>query len=335
MVLSAEGTLSPGVAAPDPIQARFTALPDGAGHYESFYLKACHPSAPLGVWIRYTVHRRPGAAATGSLWFTLFDASVAGPLARKLTVPDPQAGGGDWIRVGEDRMADGLAAGTVEDVSWELGFESAEPPLFHLPRDWMYTARLPRTKLLSPRPAATFSGRVVAADRELSLDGWRGMVGHNWGAQHAERWIWMHALTAEGSWLDVALGRVRVGPVTTPWIASGALSLAGERIQLGGPGRRTRVREAPDRCSFELAGAGGVRVSGDVSAARKDFVGWVYADPDGPEHHAVNCSIADVRLTVRRKDGAPSELSVTGGAAYELGMRERDHGMRIQPYPDG
>jgi hypothetical protein len=28
-------------------------------------------------------------------------------------------------------------------------------------------------------------------------------------------------------------------------------------------------------------------------------------------------------------------LALRGGAAYELGMRERDHGMEIQPFPDG
>ena len=27
--------------------------------------------------------------------------------------------------------------------------------------------------------------------------------------------------------------------------------------------------------------------------------------------------------------------AVAGGAAYELGMRERDHGIEIQPHPDG
>ena len=48
-------------------------LARGAGHYESFYLKACHPSEPLGLWIRHTVHKRPGADPRGSLWFTLFD----------------------------------------------------------------------------------------------------------------------------------------------------------------------------------------------------------------------------------------------------------------------
>jgi hypothetical protein len=72
-----------------------------------------------------------------------------------------------------------------------------------------------------------------------------------------------------------------------------------------------------------------------VSAARKDVVGWVYADPDGSEHHTANCSIADMQVSVEGTGAAPVELVVEGGAAYELGMRERDHGIPIQPFPDG
>jgi hypothetical protein len=127
---------------------------------------------------------------------------------------------------------------------------------------------------------------------------------------------------------------VRIGRWTTPWVGSGALSLGGRRERLGGPGRKLRVRETPEQCDFLLTGRG-LRVRGTVEAPRKDFVGWVYADPEGPEHHTVNCSVADMRLTVERDGAAPAELAVPGGAAYELGMRERDHGMPIQPFPDG
>ena len=76
-------------------------------------------------------------------------------------------------------------------------------------------------------------------------------------------------------------------------------------------------------------------VRGSVEADRKDFVGWIYADPDGGEHNTVNCSIAHMRLTVQRDGQPPLELDTAHGAAYELGMRERDHGMPIQPFPDG
>lgn len=330
------------MASPHPTEARFPQLPAKAGAYESFYLKLCHPAEPLGAWIRYTVHKRPGAAPTGSLWFTLFDRGADGPRACKVTSTELSSASGDWIRIGEARLGEGVASGEAGSdactASWRLRFETAEPPLFHLPSDWMYTAGLPKTKLLSPSPAARFDGRVTIDGREITVDNWGGMVGHNWGAQHAERWIWLHGLGFEGAgdatWLDAAIGRIKLGPLTTPWVANGALSLDGRRHALGGLGKRSEVHESPDRCRFTLPGAG-LKVRGEVEAPRKDFVGWIYADPDGSEHNTVNCSVADMTLTVERDGGPPVELQVEGGAAYELGMRERDHGMEIQPFPDG
>jgi len=329
------------MAAPDPTAARWPGVASKAGHYESFYIKACHPAEPVGAWIRYTIHKPPDASPKGSLWFTLFDRSAAAPTASKVTLPDPQTGGGDWIRIGEARLGEGSASGSASsdahEVDWELRFSSDEPPLFHLPRGWMYTAPLPRTKLLSPAPAARFEGTLRVDGRELAVDGWRGMIGHNWGAEHAERWIWMHGLVDNGgkpAWIDAALGRIKLGPWTTPWVGNGALSLDGTRHALGGPGRRVEVKETPEACEFTLPGKG-VRIRGRVGAERKDFVGWVYADPDGPEHHTVNCSVADMNLIVERDGQGARQLDVVGGAAYELGMRERDHGVAIQPFPDG
>lgn len=312
-----------------------------AAGYESFYLRACSPDGGLGVWIRYTVHRAPGRGPTGSLWFTLFDADA--PTAAKVTVPGPATGDGDWLRIGEARIRPGSATGAVSvpdgaAVTWDLRFTGAEPSR-HLPKAWMYRAPLPKTKAVSLHPVARFDGTVTVDGRTLDLSGWPGMVGHNWGSQHAERWIWLHGMNFAGqpedTWLDVVLGRIKVAGLTTPWIASGVFSLDGERHALGGPGRvrHTKVNEAPDHLEFELPGAG-VRLSGRVAAPRERFVGWVYADPDGSEHHTVNCSIANLTLAVDRPGAAPLELSAPGLAAYELGMREHDHGMTIQPFPD-
>jgi hypothetical protein len=325
-----------------PTQAKFPRVAPSAGHYESFYLRACHPAGRLGVWIRYTVHKRPQGRPQGSLWFTLFDASAEGPVASKVTVPEPATGTGAWIRVGDSRFGEGEAVGAAPseacDAAWELRFRSDEQPFYHLPARWMYRARLPRTKLLSPLPLATFDGRLTVDGRELAVDGWPGMVGHNWGAQHAERWIWIHGLgfadQPKATWLDLAIGRVAIGPVTTPWIANGALSLEDQRLRLGGPGRRLEVDEGPDRCEFAIPGRR-LSLRGTVGAPRKDFVGWIYADPDGPDHNVVNCSIADMQLSVERPGRPAVELRATGSAAYELGMRERDHGVQVQPFPDG
>lgn len=321
----------------DDTTARF---PRMAGGYESFYLRACRPEGGLGLWLRHTVHRRPGHPPTGSVWFTLFDADAAAPVAAKVTVRDPTTGSGDWIRVAGARIGVGGAAGRIAldggtSAAWELSF-TGEPALRHLPRGWLYRAPLPRTKSISLHPAARFDGTLTVAGRTIDLAGWSGMVGHNWGSQHAERWIWLHGLAPGGAWLDVVLGRLRLAGRTTPWMASGALCLEGERLRLGGPlrTRTTTVDEAPDRVDFALPGRD-LLVTGRAEAPRERFVGWIYADPDGSEHHTVNCSIADLTLTVARRGRPPVSLRVAGTAAYELGLREHDHGLPIQPFSDG
>ncbi len=171
---------------PDLSTARFPRVQLAAGHYESIYLKASHPDEPLSIWIRYTVHKRPRQAPLGSLWFTLFDGRAEQPWAVKVTTAEVGADAGELIHVGDARFEQKRVAGTASaegrDAEWELTFESSEPPFHHLPRDLMYRAPLPRTKLLSPFPDARFTGEVRAGDRVVDITGWRGMVGHNWGA---------------------------------------------------------------------------------------------------------------------------------------------------------
>lgn len=325
-------------------EARFPATKPAAGHYESFYIKATRPGGGQGVWIRHTVHKRPGQDPTASLWFTLFDAEADGPQATKVTLPASAlaAPTAAYIRVGESLLEPGRARGNASTESltanWDLEFSSPHGAFHHLPYSWLYSAPLPRTKLLSPYPGATFTGSLTVDGTEIDVDRWPGMIGHNWGAEHAERWIWIHGADFRGGegFLDIAAGRIKVGPLTTPWIANGILSLDGEEIRLGGLDRirSTRIDEHPTSCEFELAGQG-VTVRGRVSSEPRDFVAWIYADPDGPEHNTVNCSVSDLELTVERKGAGPRRIEAIGAAAYELGMRETDHGIPLQPYPDG
>ena len=94
------------------------------------------------------------------------------------------------------------------------------------------------------------------------------------------------------------------------------------------------MHETPESAEFVLPGKG-MKVRGKVGAPREQFVGWIYADPDGSEHNTVNCSISRMELSVEREGAAPLSLVTEHGAAYELGMREKDHGTPIQPFPDG
>jgi hypothetical protein len=150
----------------------------------------------------------------------------------------------------------------------------------------------------------------------------------------------MHAARLEGAgetaWLDAAIGKIRLGPLTTPWVANGVLSLGGRRHRLGGIERvrSTEIEESPTGCRFVLPGRD-LTVRGSVTAPPESLVGWLYADPDGPGHRTVNCSIAAMRVEAIRPGTPALELATGFSATYELGMRERDHGVPIQPFPDG
>jgi hypothetical protein len=326
-------------------EARFDALDRGAGHYESFYLKATRPGGGQGLWIRHTVHKRPGEEPTASIWFTLFDAEAARPRATKLTVPGAElsAPPGGYIRVAKAELAPGSARGEIAtgdlSASWELEFASEVDAFHHLPYEFLYNAPLPKTKFLSPYPDAHFNGTLSIDGERLDLEAWPGMIGHNWGTEHAERWTWIQAnefREAGGVLFDAALGRIKVGRLTTPWVGNGVLRIDGEEHRLGGFDRvrSTKIDDDPTSCDFELTGKG-IRVRGRVGSEPRNFVGWIYADPVGPEHNTLNCSISDLELSVERKGSAPRRLESIGAAAYEIGMRETDHGIPLEPHPDG
>lgn len=323
-----------------PVDAVFPGAPRRAGMYESFYLRAVSPEDPVSVWIRYTVHKRPGQPPRGSVWCTVFDATRGRPFVAKLTTDDLRVPTEGWIAVSDSRMSTADAQGTCGQASWSLRFTSAEPELRHLPKSWMYRAPLPRTKLSSPLPAARFNGTLELDGREpIELRDWPGMVGHNWGAEHAERWIWLHGVgfaEEPEAWLDLAIGRLRVAGRMTPWVANGALSLEGQRHRIGGLGARgLLVAETARTCKLTLPAAGGLVLDARVEDPAESVAGWRYADPDGSEHDVANCSIAALELTLRQPGGPSRTLHTPHGAVYELGMREHDHGVPIAPFADG
>jgi hypothetical protein len=328
-------------------RAMFASARTRARLYESFYLRAVSPSEPVGVWIRYTVSKAAGREAVGSVWCTVFDARRGRPYMHKRGGERPRVPADGWIALGDGAIGPEHAHGSCGAARWSLRFCTRERELRHLSPAWLYRAPLPRTKLTSPAPAASFDGVLELDGRApIELRGWPGMVGHNWGSEHAARWIWLHGIAfagAPGAWLDVALGRLALAGRLTPWAASGVLSLDGARHRLGGVAARgTRVSESPAGCALALAGADGLTVRAQVDVPTEAAAGWRYADPGGRrtsaperEHDVVNCSVAALALTVARPGGAATILRSEHGGVYELGMRERDHGVPIAPFADG
>ncbi|MFO0751102.1 MAG: hypothetical protein U1F43_36320 [Myxococcota bacterium] len=49
----------------------------------------------------------------------------------------------------------------------------------------MYTAALPKSKMMTPAPRAVFDGSLTVDGEVLDVRGWVGLRGHNWGREHA------------------------------------------------------------------------------------------------------------------------------------------------------
>jgi hypothetical protein len=300
------------------------------GRYESWFVSARDPAGPRALWVRHTRTWPPeprsdagGGGAEGresvGLWCTLFEPE---PNAVKQTLsafpPDALAG---------PRGFRGAARAGGHAAEWELALAGEEPPLRLLRPALLYRTRLPRTKTEAPLPDGIVTGRLTFDGRRVEIAGWRATVGHNWGAEHAERWVWLHADLEDG-WLELVLARIRLGRTLTPWLGGGALSLGLHRLAVGGPGRRARVAAAPGRLDARV---GGVRAA--VDAPLEHTVAFGYGDPaGGPGREVLHAAAATFRVRVERRGRPPLELAGTG--AYELGSRDAGGAVPLQPYLD-
>ncbi|MCW3015655.1 MAG: hypothetical protein JWO02_2747 [Solirubrobacterales bacterium] len=328
---------------PHPLtRARFPELDAG---YESWFIRAADPAGGRAVWLRYTVHQGPGHGPVGSLWLTFFDRSADGPVALKESHPDapPVAReGASYVRIGDSVIGLGRADGRITAppgaARWTLRFDTGEPPALGLPAEAMYGWPVPRAKPVSIHPATTLHGELEVGGQRIDLEGWRGCVGHNWGPEHTPEWVWMQAIGFDedaGAWLDCAFGRVRLGPVLTPWLGSGWLHLDGTRHKLGDARGliATRVDPHAGGCTFRLAGSG-LTVTGTVDAPTPASIAWRYSDPADTERLVVHCSIAGLQLRVTGAGGAPRVLTLVDGAGYEHGSRRPTAGVVVAPFTD-
>jgi hypothetical protein len=228
----------------------------------------------------------------------------------------------------------GRAAMGGRTARWDLAVTGGQPPLRPLRPTALYRAPLPRTKLEASVPDGLVTGTLKFDGRTVGVSGWRGTVGHNWGSEHADSWVWLHAAgfgAAPEAWLELVLARIRVGRARLPWTAMGALSLGGEPIPLGGLGRRPLVAAQPGRLAAAIPSPG-ARLQVNVTTADENAVVVPYTDPSGGSRAVRHAALATVGLTWHRRGDRELALSTTRGA-YEYGTSQ---GMDpLEPLPDG
>jgi len=317
-----------------------------AGHYESFFQRANHPSRPLAFWIRYTIfspEKRP-EDALGELWAIYFDGESGYHVAVKKEVPFRQCTfkrSEFFVEVADAQLESGKLKGGVTSgtqmIAWNLTFSGEAEPIFFLPLR-LYKKRFPKAKSLVGLPMAIYNGSLSVDGKEIDITGWVGSQNHNWGTKHTDLYAWGQVAGFDShpdSFLEVATARLKIGPFWTPFMTPMVLRHRGEEITFNTLKQMFWAKGSFNYFTWNFRSeTDKISLEGAISAPREAFVGLNYYNPPGGNKHCLNSKIASCELKVTYKQSGKSNMQETlftkHRAAFEILTDDQHHGVEIR-----
>ncbi len=314
------------------------------GMVESYFLRLNSPDDNWAAWIKYTYLRTISAGeAIGECWFVFFDPAATGSdriraWKESFEVTRPAINNGR-IAMGPNSLLPGSACGALAGaVRWDFDFRGLERPSALLAAPF-YSASVPTTKLTTPIPIGTATGRIEVGNRVLELSAVPLALGHNWGHRHTPSYVWAQAngecpagsLFFEGAGIPAPLENEGGKPKLTV----GKVRFAGEDIEFNLPhsllANNSRVEFG--RWSFQLRNLRW-RLSGEFHWDDSLVAGLRYEQPAGDAVTCLNSMCASATLALSRSrllggSDVVAELSVEGRAALELVTADAGHGIGL------
>ncbi len=304
--------------------------PVAGGHYESWFIRANHPTRPLAFWIRYTIFApiHDPDRTEGELWAVWFDGERGSNLALRSAHPLADCRFSRErldVEVGRASLVDDGASGAVEQdgrrISWSLTVRGGGSPLLLMPRG-SYARRFPKAKALVARPACRFDGSLDVDGDRVAIDGWLGSQNHNWGPAHTDRYAWGQVAgfdEREDAFLECSSARLRIGPIPTPWLTVAVLRLGGEELAFNTIARSPLARVRFDGAGWSFnAATRNARLRAAFTASPDRFVRLEYRNPPGGTKTCLNTKIASCQISLQRPGQPTVRLETRNRAAFEL-----------------
>ncbi len=317
-------------------QCRYT--PEKKGHYESYFLRANHPTESRAFWIRYTIFspKDKSQAALGEIWAIYFD-KAKGITAVKQELPLEQCQFNKEpvnVKISASTLVPGKLSGQIDfdskKIAWQLSYDCNNKPVLLVPTNYLERP-FPKAKVVCANPNAIFSGELIVNGETISIDGWMGSENHNWGEKHTDCYAWTQVAGFDNdpdAFFECATAKIRIGPFQTPWMTPMVLRVQGQDYYLNGLLQCVKAKG-----KFELfkllfdSRANGVRIHGEVVGNREDFVGLTYFNPPGGSHTCLNSKLSSCQVTLERDGQEPLVLYTKHRAALEIISPRKDHGV--------
>lgn len=315
------------------------------GHVESYFLKLNDPTQNRAFWIKFTLlePKDKPADTVAEVWGIAFDNASPDKIAAfKETYPvgsvtlarqklDLQFGESSY----QEGATRGKLRGPTGELAWDLQMTSGEPPLIPFPMDWMYTAKIPKSKTKTPYPASRFSGWFSVNGERVEVKNVPGMQGHNWGAEHSHLYAWSHCSAFDGHGDDTFFegfsSRVKIGPVVTPYLSMGFLSVRGKRYIFNDwtALRSPHITVEDNKWAFTIRGKE-YSLRGSIEAPKNKFIALKYYNPNGSLSYCLNSKIAGGVVELLDASGKTLErLTSSQTIALEVLVKHDKHGVRI------
>lgn len=311
------------------------------GHYESYFLRANHPTRALAFWFRYTIFAPRGRPQDnlGELWAIVFDGESNRIVVAKEEYPLAQCQFDNSqlnVRMKGSYLRPGVAIGEAKQngnrISWDLGYLPGDEPVYLLPQA-LYNAALPKAKALVANPNALFNGTLTVNGETIHVENWIGSENHNWGSKHTDEYAWGQVAgfdNDETAFLECATARIHLGPFKSPWMTTLVCRVAGETFAFNNLLKAALAKGRYDYFNWEFeTGNDSVRISGVISAPREHFVGLTYGNPPGGTHTCLNSKIAQCRLSIKPRGKAEIKLLTRQRAAFEILTDDTSHGVPV------
>jgi hypothetical protein len=300
------------------------------GHYESWFVRANHPSEPRAFWIRYTlfVPVQDEVPRLGEVWAIYFDGRRAHPIAAQEDISWAQCHvrpdclnlilGESTLRPGE---AQGRAHGSRHRLEWQLQYCGGEEPLLLLPALW-YERVFPKAKALVSRPLVRFTGNLVVDGERIAIDDWIGSENHNWGERHTDSYAWGQVCGFDNdasAFLECASARLKLGPFWSPIMTLAALRYEDRIFAFNRVERswRQKADYAPGHWTFICTGRA-ERLHVKIGAHARDIVALRYRNPPGGIKTCLNSKLASCELLLERPSRTSVQLKSAARAAFEI-----------------
>ena len=292
---------------PNDAYDRFMAL-HRRGLYESHYLKANSPDGKRAFWIKHNLLVPRAGPSIAEFWLIFFTRDQEPRVYKRECALDeldiapdrPALRGNGFLFQCESKNGGhgtGQSQGAIADASWDLAISAGLPPLFHFSHQRLYTAPLPKKKILTPAPNIIVDGRIQLGDTVTQLERWVGLRGHNWGTEHAYAYAYGNC----NLWDDGALDRtvdgfsakIRLGPVLSPWLSNLVYRGEGRTLAVNRlrhwVNRQVEVTDARWRLpskALDLV----------MEADPSSYAGLRYRHPNGDESYCYNSKFANVTV---------------------------------------